>query len=269
MNDKVIDFLLKVNSKGKKFEQNKYQLIIDDLHIDINDFKNEIENKNQEIELYKNNITSMQIELQKTMTDTCQLEKLHDQNICNHKVYIESSDIILLNNNKTIKKMEEEILELSLSNNKLSNLLETLSKDYTTSQKELGTISHQLKNTLFLLDSKLSMLDCINDKCKDAYQENSMFKEYNLKLENELSFIKIETNRYKNENSILRTNIFDKDIIIKKVNDQINIKNNHINDMKKVNKVDINNQSNQSNQSNQINDIKPKKILRGLTKRLI
>lgn len=231
IDERVVRFISESVKNKKKIGKNKFQVTISDLNMKIDELHGSNKLLSDELEIYKNNITSIQLQLQsKIIENENTSHKLKDALIfsdeCKQKL-----EEMSFTNSDTVKKLEKEIQNLSKSIEKYSDLLEIERLESERKETIYNNLMDKHKTALCVIDKHTKDNERLQDSLSAFKSENSMHKSDLDKLHNEIPDIRVQVLNYKNENSQLRTQIlkyieensqlrnelFEKDVLIDKM----------------------------------------------------
>jgi chromosome segregation ATPase len=207
-------FISNASSRCKTFGHNKFQIQLQEANSNIESLQQIIKDKDNEVELFKNNIKSFQIQFQEKNIDALHLK----QELENYKNNLE---IVTFDLNKL--NLDKNVDETSLTN-KYNNLhdekihlLYTISQVYKTNNETIekyNELKSKYQTTLDLLEKKSNEYSKITSDFTDSVNELNLFKELNLKQEKDIDIVKQELFQSKNETSVLKSQLFEKDILL-------------------------------------------------------
>lgn len=171
---------------NRKFSHNKFQLEIEDLNNIINGLKVQNANKDSELDLFKTNIRTIQLQLQ---------EKT--------QIINELSESLLKERN-TITKLQDEILENKTKLNLEKNNLDNLNKDLSNTNVELIKDKTELLINLENITNKYNEL---NDVYKNLLINFNQKTNNYQKLEISLKESNDQVNLYKEKAELMQTEI--------------------------------------------------------------
>jgi hypothetical protein len=213
--EKIIEFVRNASSKNKTVGHNKYQNTISNLQRELDNQKTIISNQNEELQLFRNNITSTQLQLQEKIILINELQKQVDEitqsnndlnnQITDLNIQYKTDIDNLINDNKILKDDNSQLMKINSQSYQKYNEDSNIYIDF----------KQKYQNITDILDTKIKQNEDLESTVYQLVTENSMYKDTNSKLQTEVNSIKAQLVQYKNENSILKTNIFEKDFLLK------------------------------------------------------
>jgi chromosome segregation ATPase len=220
LDEKVVDFVKNASKKPKSVGHNKYQVIIENLNNELNTKTMNIKALEEEIQLYKNNITTVQMQLQEKLLQNNDLTT----NLREALSLIEDfkSRLIELDTSTsmTIRTTQEENDILKLTNKDLIDLISTTTNKHEIEMKQYLELVDNHKTAMCVIEKKTKDHETLNKNFQEVSKEHCLYKSETEKLQDELKTLRHQVQNYRNENSILRTQIFEKDYLLKKVNNK-------------------------------------------------
>jgi chromosome segregation ATPase len=214
MEDTNITFVSNASSRSKSFGHNKFQVQIQEANSTIESLENIIKDKTEELELLKNNIKTFHLQLQDKNLEINQLKQ--DNKTYTKDIETLTFDLNKLNtascNNESNFKKDYDILHDEKLH--LLNTITQLNKIQNDNNNKYNDLKTKYQVTLELLENKSQDYNVLNSTCDNLLNELNLSKEINLKQEKEIDTIKQELFRTNNESSVLKTQLFEKDIAL-------------------------------------------------------
>jgi chromosome segregation ATPase len=207
-------FVSNASSRSKPFGHNKFQVQLLEANSKIESLEQNIKDKDSELELFKNNIRSFQLQFQEKNIEVLQLK----QNMNNYK---NNLDLVTFDLNKL--NVDKTFDETSLTNkcdtlhDNNTHLLNTINQLHKTNNETLGKyndLKSKYQTTLDLLEKKSNTYTTVMSDYTDSVNELNLLKELNLKQEKDIETIKQQVFQSKNETSVLKSQLFEKDILL-------------------------------------------------------
>jgi chromosome segregation ATPase len=205
-------FVSNASSRSKPFGHNKFQVQLLEANSKIESLEQLIKGKDSELELFKNNIRSFQLQFQEKNIEILQLK----QNMNNYKNNLElvTFDLNKLNVDKTSDKtsLTNKCDNLHDENTHLLNTITQLHKTNNETLEKYNDLKLKYQTTLDLLEKKSNEYTTVTSDYTDSVNELNLLKELNLKQEKDIETIKQQLFQSKNETSVLKSQLFEKDI---------------------------------------------------------
>lgn len=199
------------NTNKKIIGHNRYQLEIQDLKTQIELLNNSCKIKDEELALFKDNLTSMQIDLQNKKSD---IDKsvIENNNLLNENQLLDKKITNILNMNRfLIKNLEKEKDTLLQEKSEYLKHLQDITKTKNTLQFKYDDLKVKYQQTSQLLEVKTNDYIQLQDNHTKLIKESNLLKELNNIHQNEINNVKNELCKSKDNNSILKRTILDKD----------------------------------------------------------
>jgi chromosome segregation ATPase len=218
-------FVSNASSRSKTFGHNKFQIQLQESTNNIESLEQIIIDKDRELELFKNNMKTFDIQLQENNLEITRLKQ-------DNKKYKEHIEILTFDLNKisSDKHLDETNLtnKFNLLYNENIDLLSTISQLHKTNNETVdkyNDLKLKYQTTLDLLEKKSQESNLLTVTYNDTINELNLLQELNLKQEKEIDTIKQELFKSKNETSIIKTQLFDKDISLGELHKKLALEN--------------------------------------------
>jgi chromosome segregation ATPase len=212
---KVVEFITKASNKAKNIGHNKYQLTIIDLTSEIDSQKETITNQNEEIQMYKNNVTSVQMQLQEKNLQMNDLDVKMKDALSLIEEYKTKLSLYTSESGSNLERLQNENDNLHSSNSKLMTIIANANNKNDIECSKYTELLNRHQTSLSILEKKNKENEELNEQLRKFSQEQSLYKSENVKLQDEIKSIRTQVSNYKNENSLLRTQIFEKEFLLK------------------------------------------------------
>lgn len=215
------EFLKNASSKTKNMGNNRYQDEIKNLNDKIHKMSKSIDDKNEELNLFKRNFTDIQIQLQ---------EKNIKITESNNKLTKAENEIKELNNNilninninlTLISNLEKDKQKNQNEKDEYINNFNVILNDKNDLQYRYDDIKIKYKETLLELDSKINILEDLNTKYTINLREFNLLKELNNTKINELDSMKQELYLANNHINSLKIILIEKDTLLREKEKQL------------------------------------------------
>jgi chromosome segregation ATPase len=204
-----VDFVKNASVKSKQIGHNKFQLQLIEANGTIDDLNVKLEEKNKELELFKNNLRAFHLQIQEKNTEIAQLkEKLNSTSNLLDVVTTQMNTISISSDQDQTKHQEDYLLLLSERNTLQNNILQ-LNKNNSESMDKYNELKVKYQTTLELLENKSKDITDLNTLQYNTLNELNLYKDLNSKKQSEIDTVKQELYSLNNENSVLKTRIFD------------------------------------------------------------
>jgi chromosome segregation ATPase len=207
-------------SKAKKLGNNKFQSEIVDLNSKINVLNESIENKNNELQLFKDNFVSLQNEIQ---SKNAKISELSDESL---KIFNENDNVhkqlhAINNMNSTLLTTLETEKQILL-NHKIEDesIINQISNDKNDLLKNFNDIKLKYQDTLSKLQSKTTEYHDLENLNNTLLSELNLVKELNTTKEVEINSVRNELIKLGDVILTLQQDIFDKNEYITNLNKQ-------------------------------------------------
>lgn len=218
INEEHIDFVQNASSKSRNIGHNKFQLQLQEANSTIVSLNEKISEQNAELELFKNNMKTLQIQLQGKTTDIAILNgQLADLTNRFNKVNTEF-EMYKQNSQDFTYEIDNDKSKLLFENAELSANMESLKTTLENTNVKYEELKNKYQLTLTLLDSKTNAYKDLSTNYDNTVNEMNLYKELNQKQLSSIDLLKEELEACRNENSILRTRIFEKDAYLGELN---------------------------------------------------
>lgn len=197
---------------------NKFQLEIQDLNKQINELHVIINKKNEELELFKNNLKDLQVNTyESNYKHILELDKLQTQINMLNNIEIEYNKCKVEYENKNIAINTLYTNSLA-SNNNLEILVNNLNTTAIENSLKYSELKSKYYNNIQLLEHRSSENDKLLLLNNTLIQELNLYKDLNLTKEENIQTIKLELNNSINEITQLKNELFHKDTYLKELN---------------------------------------------------
>jgi chromosome segregation ATPase len=211
-NDNSETFVSNASSRSKSFGHNKFQIQLQDANNKIEELDTSIHEKNTELELFKNNMRDFHLQLQTKNTEISQLKEEVNSYKNNLELLTFDFNKLQTNNQNDEVNLEKKHNILHDENLHLANTITLLNKTQNEMTEKYNDLKTKYQNTLELLEKKSNSHSTLLSTHNDNLNELNLLKELNLRQEKEIETIKQELFLSKNETSVLKTQLFEKDI---------------------------------------------------------
>ena len=205
-------FVSNASSRSKPFGHNKFQVQLLEANSRIESLEQIIKDKDSELELFKNNIRSFQLQFQDKNIEILQLKQ--DMEKYKNNLEIVTFDLNKLNVDKTLDEtsLTKKCDTLHHENIHLINTIAQLHKTNNETVEKYNDLKSKYQTTLDLLEKKSNEYTEVISNYTDSINELNLLKELNLKQEKDIETIKQELFQSKNETSVLKSQLYEKDI---------------------------------------------------------
>ena len=204
-----LDFVKNASIKSKVIGHNKFQLQLIEANGTIDDLNVKLEEKNKELELFKNNLRAFHLQIQEKNTEIAQLkEKLNSTSNSLDVVTRQMNTITLSSDQSQTKHQEDYLLLLSERSNLQNNILQ-LNKNNSENTDKYNELKVKYQTILELLEDKSKDITELNTLQYNTLNELNLYKDLNSKKQLEIDMVKQELYSLNNENSVMKTRIFD------------------------------------------------------------
>jgi chromosome segregation ATPase len=213
-----IDFVQVASSKSKNIGHNKFQAQLQEANEQIDNLQSIIDEKNAELELFKNNMREFQLQMQKKNIDIAMLHgQVSDLTNRFSKLNIEFESY-KQDSNQVTQDTDNDKLQLINLNKGLNEQVTSLTTDLENTSSKYEELKNKYQLTLTLLDSKTNEYKAVSLDYDNVTNELNLYKELNSKQLSTIDMLKEELQASQNESSILRTRIFEKDTYLGELN---------------------------------------------------
>lgn len=246
ISNKAIHFAQTASMKQKVYGHNKFQLQIQEANSTIERLNTDINEKNAEMNLFKNNIQQLNLQLQQKNIEIHLLnEKLQGTNDKYDMLYDD------FNTFKQSRNDSDNIMEIEYANiiNEKIILQDTVSQ-LTSSSHDLtskyGDLKQKYQTTLDLMEQKDSTHKALLDIHESTTDELNLTKEINTRQISELDTLKQELQASRTENNSLKTKLSEKDACLKDLHKKFELeqqffKNKKLNIQNDIQEVSVDN----------------------------
>lgn len=205
-------FVSNASSRSKSFGHNKFQVQLQEANSKIESLEQTIKDKDDELQLFKDNMRTFHIQLQDKNIELNQLKAdvIKYQNNIDTLTY----DLNKLSSDKTsdTTNLNERCTILHDENIHLFNTINQLHKHQGEINDKYNDLKMKYQTTLDLLEKKSQEFIVLSSKYDNICNELNLLKELNSKQEKDIDTVKQELFQSKNETSVLKTQLFEKDI---------------------------------------------------------
>jgi hypothetical protein len=205
-------FVLNASSRSKPLGHNKFQVQLLEANFKIESLEQIIKDKDSELELFKNNIRSFQLQFQDKDIEILQLKQ--DMENYKNNLDIVTFDLNKLNTDKTLDETSliNKYDNLYAENIQMFNTINQLNKTNNDTLEKYNDLKSKYQTTLELLEKKSNEYIIVISDYTDSVNQLNLLKELNLKQEKDIETIKQQLFQSKNETSVLKSQLFEKDI---------------------------------------------------------
>lgn len=210
-----INFAKNASSTTKSIGHNKYQIEIQELKDTITELTSKIKNKNDDLELFKNNLKDLHIQIQEknmNLLDTSNQLTITTQNL--YDITNKYNEIVILNDKNTNEyKIQYDCLineklqlhkNISCNDENIHNLL-----------SKYNELKIKYQDNIILLEKNSLETSNISLLYKNTINELNLYKDLNLTKQNEIDTVKSQLITLNNELGELRLLIHKKDEYLK------------------------------------------------------
>lgn len=228
LSEEHIDFVQNASSKSRNIGHNKFQLQLQEANSQIESLNTTISGQSAELDLFKNNMKTLQLQLQSKTSDIA---------VLNGQLSDLTNRFNRVNTEFQMYKQNSQEFTYEIDNDKVKLMCEntTFRENITSLQSSLDNTNikyEELKNkyqlTLTLLDSKTNSYKDLMTEHDNIINELNLYKELNQKQQNTIDLLKNELEASNNETSILRTRIFEKDAYLGELNKKFALQQNSL-----------------------------------------
>lgn len=205
------NFIENFITKEKVFSHNKYQLQIKDLELNIQRIQQELLSKNDEIDLFKNNLTSLQLKNQELNNLNLQLSNNYENHDIKLSEINDLNQILVENNFNSSSNINTTIEQLSNENNTFLITISQLQSDTNILSQKYDDLKQKYQSTLNIVEDKISYINLLNISNKNINNKINLYEELILTKDKEIDILKKSVLKTDNDNSELKTIIFEKD----------------------------------------------------------
>ena len=219
---KVVEIYKKDSLRTKKFGHNKYQDEIKTLKTTLDNLEDKLKQKTDEVELFKSNITCIQLESQQKSS---LIVKLNDElrDIQNNLEALENNNkIITMNSTKTSSEVLLNLDKISSENENLKDTLQTLDQSYRSLSYKYSELKHRYQTTLAKFISKTQDCSIIEEKLKNLQDQCNLHQDTNQSLQVDIATLKNELESANNTISNLKSEMFEKNTALGNLNLKLN-----------------------------------------------
>ena len=216
-------FVSNASSRSKPFGHNKFQVQLLEANSKIESLEQIIKDKDSELELFKNNIRSFQVQFQDKNIEILQLKQ--DIEKYKNNLEIVTFDFNKLNVDKTSDEtsLTNKCDNLHDENIHLLNTISQLHKTNNETLEKYNDLKSKYQTTIDLLEKKSNEYTGFISNYTDSVNELNLLKELNLKQEKDIETIKQQLFQSKNETSVLKSQLFEKDISLGELHKKLSL----------------------------------------------
>jgi chromosome segregation ATPase len=216
-------FLSNISNRPKSYGNNKFQIQIQEANSKIDKLNNNISDKENELDLFKKNMTSFHIQLQEKNSENvvlCQdlekykskLEKLENEF---QKFKLDKEQDDLSHNNEYLCICEE--------NMNLKTTIDNLHSSQDTLNEKYNTLKTKYQTTFDLLEKKNTEYNLLQETNYKLNNELNLLKDLNLTQENEINILKQKLIQSEQDTTLLKSQIFQKDVSIGELHKKLSL----------------------------------------------
>lgn len=216
-----LSFVSNASNRPKTYGHNKYQIQLQEANSKIEELNKIIEEKNEELELFKNNLRSFHLQLQEK---TATIEKLSEElNTSQTSLETVTFDFNKLKTEKenTDTSSAENQEKLYNENMELKSTIQGLHKTNNDTVDKYNDLKVKYQTTLDLLEKKGNEYITLEDTNRNLVNELNLKSELNTSQMQEIDTLKQEIIQTRNELSVLKTQLFEKDIALGELNKKL------------------------------------------------
>jgi len=221
-------FVSNASSKPRSYGHNKFQIQLQEANSKIDELQSIINDKSSELELFKNSMRTFHLQLQEK---NIEISNLHNE-LNTYKTNIETITFDL--NKLQLEKLnhencsQEEQTELYNKNMELKSTIHNLNKNNNQITEKYQDLKVKYQTTLDLLEKKNTEYNLLQENHKHTLDELNLVKDINLTQQKEIDTLKQEIFQYHNELSILKTQLFEKDISLGELHKKLTLEKHRI-----------------------------------------
>lgn len=205
-------FVTNASSRSKSYGHNKFQVQLQEANSRIESLESVIKEKDSELDLFKNNMRTFHLQLQ---DKNMEISKLQEE-VSKYKQSLETITFDL--NKMTIDRtsdnttLHDKCNSLHDENLHLSNTINQMHKTQNETVEKYNNLKTKYQTTFDLLEIKCQEFSSLSSVHEQTLNELNLLKELNLKQEKDIDTVKKELFQSNNETSVLKSQLFEKDI---------------------------------------------------------
>lgn len=220
--DKVVEILKKDNLRTKKFGHNKYQEEIMTLKNKLSEVQEQLQQKNDEVDMFKTNVTTIQLESQEKGIIIVKLNAELNNIKSTLKELKDNRQSEIVDTMKNKSDGEENLAKVLLENKDLAEHLSTLSLESEEVKVKYSELKQTYHSTLAKLVLKTEECHLLQQKLEKSREECGLYISTNESLQKDVDVLKQEMESDKNFISTLKGEIFEKNTVLRDLNLKLN-----------------------------------------------
>lgn len=218
MEEENLSFVSNASNRPKSYGHNKYQLQLQEANDKIEQLNNIIKEKNDELELFKNNLRSFHMQLQdKNTTIDTLTNELNINKTSLETVTFDFNKLKLEKDNCDTSSAESH-MKLYDENMELKSTIQSLHKTNNETVTKYNDLKVKYQTTLDLLEKKGSEYNSLEETNRNLSNELNLKSDLNMTQLSEIEILKEEVIQTRNELTLLKTQLYEKDIMIGELN---------------------------------------------------
>ena len=215
------NFIKSASAKEKVIGHNKYQLQIKDLQLNMERLENELNIKNNEINLFKENLKNLQLQNQELNIKNSELKvKLEYE----YESKSKQEDSYKVKNTINLQDSTYNLTPTLLEeNNLLQKNISELQYNYDILSQKYSDLKQKYQSSLNTIDDKIFNINTLNTLIKSTDNKLKLHEELCTTKDKEINTLKQAILKLNNETLKLKTIIFEKDSHLKQL-----VRNNHL-----------------------------------------
>lgn len=225
-----IAFVSNASSKTRPYGHNKFQVQLQEANTKIEELQSIINEKTSELELFKDSMRTFHLQLQGKNIEISNLNNELNQHKTNLETITFDLNKLQLEKQNHENCSQEEQTTLHNENMELKSTLDNLHKTNHQNNDKYQDLKLKYQTTMDLLEKKNSDYNVLQDTHKHTLDELNLVRDINLTQEKEIDTLKKEIFQYHNELSILKTQLFEKDISLGELHKKLTLEQYRITD---------------------------------------
>lgn len=216
------NFIKSASSKEKVIGHNKYQLQIKDLQLNMERLENELNIKNNEINLIKENLSSLQLQNQELNIKNSELSN----NVLKLEFESESTQVKIEQttlHSSALVQQEDDNSTLLEENSQFQIIISELQYNYDILSQKYSDLKQKYQSSLNTIEDNIFNINNLNTLIKTTDNKLKLHEELCTTKDNEIKTLKQAILKLNNDTSELKTIIFEKDSHLKQI-----VRNNHL-----------------------------------------
>jgi chromosome segregation ATPase len=205
-------FVANASSKPRSYGHNKFQIQLQEANSKIEELQSVIDEKTNELELFKNSMRTFHLQLQDKNIEISNLNNELNQYKTNLETITFDLNKLQFEKKSHENCTQEEQTKLYNENMELVSTINNLHKTNHQMNEKYQDLKVKYQTTLDLLEKKSTDYTSLEETYKNTLDELNLVRDINLTQEKEIDTLKQEIFQYHNELSILKTQLFEKDV---------------------------------------------------------